>query len=172
MEDLVNDLLTLSRAEFVQDPLTREEIPIPAFLDRVASLHQPLVDRLGKTLTVQAEEASFRADLKNLTLAISNIVDNAIRHGVEKGEIRLAGRVENGATVLSVEDNGPGIPREHLPRIFERFYRVDKGRSREVGGTGLGLAIAKHIVESHGGTIRVESGMGTGTRFIIRIPAS
>jgi two-component system phosphate regulon sensor histidine kinase PhoR len=172
MEDLVNDLLTLSRAEFVRDPLAREEVPIPAFLDRVASLHQPSVDRLGKTLTVQAEEAHFRADLKNLTLAISNIVDNAVRHGVEKGHIRLAGRVENGATILTVEDDGPGIPKEHLPRIFERFYRVDKGRSREVGGTGLGLAIAKHIVESHGGTIRVESGMGTGTRFIIRIPAS
>jgi two-component system phosphate regulon sensor histidine kinase PhoR len=172
MEDLVNDLLTLSRAEFVQDPLAREEISIPAFLDRVASLHQPSVDRLDKTLTVQAAEANFRADLKNLTLAISNIVDNAIRHGVEKGKIWLAGRVENGATVLFVEDDGPGIPKEHLPRIFERFYRVDKGRSREVGGTGLGLAIARHIVESHGGTIRVESRMGTGTRFIIRIPAS
>lgn len=172
MEDLVNDLLTLSRAEFVQDPLAREEIPIPAFLDRVASLHQPSVDRLGKTLTVQAEEANFKADLKNLTLAISNIVDNAIRHGVADGQIRLTGRVENGTIVLSVEDDGPGIPKEHLPRIFERFYRVDKGRSREVGGTGLGLAIAKHIIESHGGTIRVESRMGTGTRFIIRIPAS
>ena len=172
MEDLVNDLLTLSRAEFVQDPLAREEIPIPAFLDRVASLHQPSVDRLGKTLIVQAEEANFKADLKNLTLAISNIVDNAIRHGVADGQIRLTGRVENGAIVLSVEDDGPGIPKEHLPRIFERFYRVDKGRSREVGGTGLGLAIAKHIIESHGGTIRVESRMGTGTRFIIRIPAS
>ncbi|MGB3398911.1 MAG: ATP-binding protein [Candidatus Deferrimicrobiaceae bacterium] len=172
MEELVNDLLTLSRAEFVQDPLAREEIPLPAFLDRVASLHKPSVDRLGKTLTVQAEEATFKADLKNLTLAISNLMDNAIRHGVEGGQIRLTGRGGNGAIVLSVEDDGPGIPKEHLPRIFERFYRVDKARSRELGGTGLGLAIAKHIIESHGGTIRVESTMGTGTRFIIRIPAS
>jgi two-component system, OmpR family, phosphate regulon sensor histidine kinase PhoR len=172
MEDLVNDLLTLSRAEFVQEPLAGEEIPLPVFLDRVASLHQPSVDRLGKTLAVEAEEATLVADLKNLTLAISNIVDNAIRHGVRGGKIRLTGRVGNGAIVLSVEDDGPGIPKEHLPRIFERFYRVDKGRSREVGGTGLGLAIAKHIIESHGGTIRVESTMGTGTRFIVRIPAS
>jgi len=172
MEELVNDLLALSRVESTQVSLVKEEISLPAFLDRVASLHQSSVDRLGKTLNVQAEEANCRVDLKNLTLAISNIVDNAIRHGVEKGEIRLAGRDENGAIVLSVEDDGPGIPKEHLPRIFERFYRVDKGRSRAIGGTGLGLAIAKHIVESHGGTIRVESGIGTGTRFIIRIPAS
>jgi two-component system phosphate regulon sensor histidine kinase PhoR len=172
MEELINDLLTLSRAESVPVTLTKEEIPLPALLDRVASLHKPSVDRQGKTLTVQAEEATLVADLKNLTLAISNLVDNAIRHGVEGGTIRLTGRGEDGAILLAVEDDGPGIPREHLPRIFERFYRVDKGRSREVGGTGLGLAIARHIVESHGGTIRVESRMGTGTRFIIRIPAS
>jgi signal transduction histidine kinase len=123
-------------------------------------------------MTVLAEEATLRADLKHLTLALSNLVDNAIRHGVEGGRIRLTGRGENGTIVLSVEDDGPGIPKEHLPRIFERFYRVDKARSREPGGTGLGLAIAKHIVESHGGTIRVESTTGKGTRFVIRIPAS
>lgn len=172
MEELISDLLTLSRAESVPVSLTKEAIPIPAFLERVASLHRPSVDRLGKTLTVQAEEGTLVADLKNLTLAVSNLVDNAIRHGVEGGKILLTGREVNGAIVLSVEDDGPGIPKEHLPRIFERFYRVDKGRSREVGGTGLGLAIARHIIESHGGTIRVESTMGTGTRFIARIPAS
>jgi two-component system phosphate regulon sensor histidine kinase PhoR len=170
MEELVNDLLTLSRAEFAQDSLAREEIPLPAFLERVASLHRPSLDRLGKTLTVQTEEATIKADLKNLTLAISNLVDNAIRHGVEGGRIRLAGRGENGAIVLSVEDDGPGISKEHLPRIFERFYRVDKARSRDLGGTGLGLAIVKHIIESHGGTIRVESRLGEGTKFLIRIP--
>jgi two-component system phosphate regulon sensor histidine kinase PhoR len=172
MEELISDLLKLSRAESAPVSLTKEAIPIPAFLEQVASLHQPSVDRLGKTLTVQAEEGTLVADLKNLTLAVSNFVDNAIRHGVEGGKIRLTGRSENGAIVFSVEDDGPGIPKEHLPRIFERFYRVDKGRSREVGGTGLGLAIAKHIIETHGGSIRAESGMGTGTRFIIRIPAS
>jgi len=172
MEELVNDLLTLSKAESVQDPLAKEEIPLSVLLDRVASLHRPSVDRLGKTLTVHAEEAAVKADLKNLTLAISNLVDNAIRHGVEGGRIRLTGRGENGEIVLCVEDDGPGIPREHLPRIFERFFRVDKARSRELGGTGLGLAIVKHIIESHGGTIRVESTLGKGSRFIIRIPSA
>ncbi len=75
-----------------------------------------------------------------------------------------------GMSVLIVENGGPTIPREHLPRIFERFYRVDKARSRYLGGTGLGLSIAKHIVESHGGTIRVESRMGEKPKFLIRIP--
>jgi two-component system phosphate regulon sensor histidine kinase PhoR len=98
-------------------------------------------------------------------------VDNAIRHGREHGRIRLRGSGREGAIRIEVEDDGPGIPREHLPRIFERFYRVDKGRSREIGGTGLGLSIAKHIVEAHGGSIRVESRMGEGTKFLIRIPA-
>ena len=170
MEDLVNDLLKLSRAEAVHLPLAKEEIPLSAILHEVASLYRPEVGPLGKTLTVRAEEATLRADRKSITLALSNLVDNAIRHGREEGHIRLTGKSEEGAILLAVEDDGPGIPREHLPRIFERFYRVDKARSRDLGGTGLGLAIAKHIVESHGGTIRVESRMGEGTKFLIRIP--
>ncbi|HEU5360242.1 MAG TPA: ATP-binding protein [Candidatus Deferrimicrobiaceae bacterium] len=170
MEQLVNDLLQLSRAESLHLPLGKEEIPLPVFLDRVASRHRPDADRLGKTLTVHAEDATLRADLRNLTLALSNLVDNAIKHGVEGGHIRLSGEGREGAILLAVEDDGPGIPREHLPRIFERFYRVDKARSRDLGGTGLGLSIAKHIVEAHGGSIRAESQVGKGTRFLVRIP--
>jgi two-component system phosphate regulon sensor histidine kinase PhoR len=171
MEELVNDLLRLSRAESLHVPPATEDVPLPVFLDRVASLHRPAAERLGKTLTVQAEDAVLRADLRSLTLAVSNLVDNAIRHGVERGHIRLRGGSGEGAIRIEVEDDGPGIPREHLPRIFERFYRVDKGRSRDLGGTGLGLSIAKHIVEAHGGSIRVESRLGEGTTFRIRIPA-
>lgn len=171
MEELVNDLLQLSRAESLHAPPAREEISLSAFLDRVASLHRTAAERLGKTLTIQAEDAAVRADLRSLTLAVSNLVDNAIRHGVERGRIRLGGYAEEGAVRIEVKDDGPGIPREHLPRIFERFYRVDKARSRDLGGTGLGLSIAKHIVEAHGGSIRVESRLGEGTTFRIRIPA-
>ncbi len=109
--------------------------------------------------------------MRKLTLAVSNLLDNAVKYGKERGRILLSGRISEGSCVLEVADDGPGIPPEHLPRIFERFYRVDKGRSRDLGGTGLGLSIAKHIVESHGGTIRAESRLGVGTRFRIRIPA-
>ncbi len=170
MEELVSDLLELSRAESAHVALVKEEIPLPVFLEQVASILLPETDRLGKTVTVQSEEATLRVDIKSMRLALSNLLDNAIRHGRDKGHIRLTGKSEDGAILLAVEDDGPGIPREHLPRIFERFYRVDKARSRDLGGTGLGLAIARHIVESHGGTIRVESRMGEGTTFLIRIP--
>lgn len=172
MERLVDDLLELSRAESGAVPLMREETSLSAFLSRVADPHRSAAKQAGKTLEIEAGDGAFRADLRKLALALSNLVDNALKYGKKEGRVALSGRIEGDACLLEVADDGPGIPPEHLPRIFERFYRVDKGRSRELGGTGLGLSIAKHIVESHGGTIRVESRIGVGTRFILRFPAS
>jgi signal transduction histidine kinase len=169
MERLIDDLLELSRAESGQ-ALTIEKVRLPAFLDRVAALHRPEAERRGKTLFVESDDVPFRADPGKLALVLSNLVDNAIKYGIDEGHITLRGRSADGGTVLEVADDGPGIAPEHLPRIFERFYRIDRGRSRELGGTGLGLSIAKHIVESHGGTIRAESRLGIGTRFIVRLP--
>lgn len=171
MERLIDDLLELSRAESGAVPLEIEETSISAFLSRVADPHRPEADRAGKALDIEAGDGAFRADLGKLALAVSNLVDNAMKYGREGGRVTLSGRIDRDACLLEVADDGPGIPPEHLPRIFERFYRVDKGRSRELGGTGLGLSIAKHIVESHGGTIRVESRPGVGTRFMLRLPA-
>jgi two-component system, OmpR family, phosphate regulon sensor histidine kinase PhoR len=170
MERLIDDLLDLSRAESGAVPLEKEETSLPAFLSRVANLHRPEADRMGKILDVAESEGRVRADLRKLALALSNLVDNALKYGKEGGRVTLSGRLDGESCILEVADDGPGISPEHLPRIFERFYRVDKGRSRELGGTGLGLSIAKHIVESHGGTLRVESRIGVGTRFTIRIP--
>ena len=171
MERLIDDLLELSRAESGAVPLEKEETSLSSFLSRVADQHRPSAEQAGKTLEVEAGDGAFRADLRKLALALSNLVDNALKYGKEGGRVTLSGRIEGDACLLEVADDGPGISPEHLPRIFERFYRVDKGRSRELGGTGLGLSITKHIVESHGGTIRVESRLGVGTRFTIRIPA-
>ncbi len=171
MERLIDDLLELSRAESGTAPVDREESPIAAFLARVAEIHRPEAERTGKTVCVDAGDGTVRADLRKLTLALSNLVDNALKYGKEGGRVTLSGRIDGDACLLEVADDGPGISLEHLPRIFERFYRVDKGRSREMGGTGLGLSIAKHIVESHGGILRVESRIGVGTRFTIRLPA-
>jgi two-component system phosphate regulon sensor histidine kinase PhoR len=170
MERLIDDLLDLSRAESGASPLEKEETPLSAFLSRVADPHRPGADRMGKTIDVTASGGRIRADLRKLALALSNLVDNALKHGKEGGRVTLSGHIEGTDCLLEVTDDGPGISPDHLPRIFERFYRVDKGRSRELGGTGLGLSIAKHIVESHGGTLRVESRIGIGTRFTIRIP--
>jgi len=172
MERLIDDLLELSRAESGAVPLTEEETSLSAFLSRVADQHRTAAEQAGKTMIVEAGYGGFRADLRKLALALSNLVDNALKYGKEGGRVTLSGRIDGDACLLEVADDGPGISPEHLPRIFERFYRVDKGRSRELGGTGLGLSITKHIIESHGGTIRVESRIGVGTRFILRFPAS
>jgi two-component system, OmpR family, phosphate regulon sensor histidine kinase PhoR len=169
MERLIDDLLELSRAESGR-ALAVEEIRLPALLDRVAALHRPEAERRGKTLIVESDDVPFRADPGKLALVLSNLVENAIKYGIDEGCITLRGLSAEGGTVLEVADDGPGIAPEHIPRIFERFYRINKGRSRELGGTGLGLSIAKHVVESHGGTIRAESRLGVGTRFIVRLP--
>ena len=171
MERLIDDLLELSRAESGAVPLEKEETSLSAFLSRVADQHRSSAMQAGKTLQVEAGDGAFRADLRKLALALSNLVDNALKYGKERGRVTLSGRIEGDACLLEVADDGPGISPEHLPRIFERFYRIDKGRSREFGGTGLGLSITKHIVESHGGILRVESRIGVGTRFVLRIPA-
>ncbi len=170
MERLLDDLLELSRAESGSVPLGKEEIPLSVFLFRVADPHRPAAGRMGKVIDVTASEGTLRADVRKLALAVSNLVDNALKYGKAGGRVTLSGRMEGDACLLEVADDGPGISQDHLSRIFERFYRVDKGRSRDLGGTGLGLSIGKHIVESHGGTIRVESRIGVGTRFTIRIP--
>ena len=172
MERLIDDLLELSRAESGAAPLVKEEISLSSFLPRVADPFRSSAGLAGKTLEVEAGDGAFRADRRKLALALSNLVDNALKYGKERGHVTLSGRIEGDACLLEVVDDGPGISPEHLPRIFERFYRVDKGRSRELGGTGLGLSIAKHIVESHGGILRVESRLGVGTRFILRLPAA
>jgi two-component system phosphate regulon sensor histidine kinase PhoR len=107
-----------------------------------------------------------------LEQAVANLLDNAIKYS-DPGTSVEVGAEQSGATItIHVRDCGPGIGPEHLPRIFERFYRVDKARSREVGGTGLGLAIVKHIAQAHGGSVSVESTPGEGSLFALHIPAS
>jgi signal transduction histidine kinase len=100
-----------------------------------------------------------------------NLIENAIKYTPEKGYIRVSAALEEGSVKAVIEDNGIGISPEDLPRIFERFYRADKARSREMGGTGLGLSIVKHCVELHGGSAGVESGLGKGSKFFFKIPA-
>src|SRR5512140_1156205 len=170
MERLIDDLLELSRAESADVPLESEEVSLRSFLSRVAEFHHLPAEQAGKILEVVAGEGTLRADVRKLSLAVSNLIDNAIKYGKEGGRVTVSGKIEGSGCTLEVKDDGPGIPPEGLPRIFERFYRVDKGRSRELGGTGLGLSIVKQIVESHEGTLQVESRLGVGTRFTIRIP--
>jgi len=133
---------------------------------------RPLAEAKKQNLRVEPLEGlpTLRADSQKLHQVMINLLNNAISYTPEGGSITVeAGQVPEGVEV-SVSDNGIGIPPDDLPRIFERFYRVDKGRSRELGGTGLGLSIVKHIVEAHNGHVRVESKPGKGSRFTFFLP--
>ncbi len=113
-----------------------------------------------------------RGSARDLSLLVRNLLDNAIRNTRPGGRVDVEVRADRGEVVLVVADTGVGIPTRDLDRIFERFYRVDRARSRETGGTRLGLSIVRHVIENHGGRIRVESELGRGTRFEVRLPAA
>jgi two-component system phosphate regulon sensor histidine kinase PhoR len=116
--------------------------------------------------------AAVLADREAIHQVFSNLIDNALKYGASGGRIVLGARTVPRAVEFSVRDFGAGIASEHLPRLFERFYRVDKARSRESGGTGLGLAIAKHIMLAHGGSIRAESELAHGAIFLFTLPSA
>ena len=124
---------------------------------------------IALTVDLASDALEVPADPTALRQVLGNLVDNAVRHTVT-GRVTLFSRVHARGVEVGVRDTGVGIAPEHLPRIFERFYRVDPGRSREEGGTGLGLAIVKHLVEAHGGRVRAESTPGVGTTIVALIP--
>jgi two-component system phosphate regulon sensor histidine kinase PhoR len=113
---------------------------------------------------------AINADRRALEQILSNLIDNAIKYASAGAAVTLAARELDGEVVVSVADTGPGIAAKHLPRLFERFYRVDRGRSRDVGGTGLGLSIVKHLTEALGGHVMVESHPGVGSTFTVHLP--
>jgi two-component system, OmpR family, sensor kinase len=124
----------------------------------------------GIALEGELEPAWVRGDPDRLRQVILNLVTNGIQHNREGGKVRVSCRVENGHSVLAVSDTGPGISPEHLPHLFERFYRVDMARAGRSDGAGLGLAICKAIIEAHGGRMEVESQPGSGATFSLRLP--
>jgi two-component system phosphate regulon sensor histidine kinase PhoR len=171
---LVEGLLTLSDLEArPPEQAVRERVEVQAIADHVrATLRERATQRDAAVDVDVAADVVSRGDPVAVEQVIENLVDNAIKYGKEAcGQVRVTGRRRGDRVTLEVADDGPGIAEEHLPRLFERFYRVDAGRSRERGGTGLGLAIVKHLVESMGGTVEVDSEVGRGTTFRIDWPA-
>ena len=181
MQTLVEDLLTLSRLE--GSPLPGfEPIPLAVFWNHLQEEAQALDEALSLAQG-GLHQVTFadHSDLQDLLLgqkteiqsAMSNLVANAIRYTPAGGGIEVSWAInETGDGVFAVCDSGPGIAPEHLPRLSERFYRVDRSRSRESGGTGLGLAITKHVAQRHGGALRIESQLGLGSTFMLVLPAS
>ena len=172
MSRLTEDLLTLARVESGEQRFDFQPVmPAELLQEAVQSFRE---DARAHEMEVQIENTAqvpVRADREAIHQVFSNLIDNAAKYGASGGKIILGASPARGGVEFYVQDFGPGIPSEHLPRLFERFYRVDKARSRESGGTGLGLAIAKHIVLAHEGTIRAESELNHGARFVFTLPA-
>jgi two-component system phosphate regulon sensor histidine kinase PhoR len=169
--NIVNDLLTLSQLEQMEKTQLAEKVDLKEVLANAVKIFEQAIKKKGLSLTIGVEKdlPQFYGDYFRLEQVFINLIDNAVKY-TEKGGITVTARRDNGNAVIEVSDTGSGIPAEHLPRIFERFYTVDKSRSRKLGGTGLGLAIVKHIVMLHGGTVSVESKPGEVTRFTVNIP--
>jgi two-component system, OmpR family, sensor histidine kinase ResE len=172
MGRLVNELLDLARMEAGHILLTVESIEIEPYLNRVIGKFHGLAKEKGIDLLVDIDtnEPVFRFDPDRIEQVLTNLIDNAIRHVPESAAIMISSRMDDRGLYLEVNDQGPGIPEEDLPFLFERFYKADKSRTRGVSGTGLGLAIAKNIIEAHRGIISVKSKLGQGTTFSFFIP--
>lgn len=171
---LVTELRELSQAEAHQLPLQQRTVDLNQLLLSVVDTFQSTIRQLGITLEVEeaSEPISIQADFGRLQQVLNNLVQNAIRHTPSGGKVKLSLSAESQQVSIRIQDTGEGIAPEHLPHVFDRFYRADRSRSRETGGTGLGLAIAKAIVELHKGTISVASPgtAGQGTTFTIQLP--
>jgi len=173
MATLSEDLLTLARVESGEVAFRFRAVAPAEMLEDVAKSFREIARSQRVELVVEAPtERSVEADTDAVHQVLANLIDNALKYASSGGKITLGARDAGAAVEFYVSDFGPGIASEHLPRLFERFYRVDKARSRESGGTGLGLAIAKHIVRAHGGAIRAESALGHGSTFLFTLPAA
>ncbi|MEX1275583.1 MAG: ATP-binding protein [Bacteroidota bacterium] len=167
LDTLLMDLIEISRIESGEMKMSFRYFNVAGLLQQLAADVADEVRKKRQSIVVQvpAPEMMVFGDKDRLRQAISNLIDNAIKYSPEGSTIQLEAMERDSLVSVRVSDTGPGIEAEHLPRIFERFYRVDKNRSREVGGTGLGLAIVKHIIEAHGSRIVVSSEVGKGTIF-------
>jgi len=174
MSRMINDLLDLERMESGEARFEFKETDLCKVVNYVLSIVEPLASEHGVKVDIQCEPVSIWADQDRMVQMILNLVDNAIKYTSLKeiGDKRVKVRVtrEGKHAIIEVSDTGPGIPKEALPRLFDRFYRVDKGRSRRMGGSGLGLSIVKSIVDRHGGEISVSSEVGVGTTFSVKLP--
>jgi two-component system phosphate regulon sensor histidine kinase PhoR len=177
---LIEDLLDLSSLESADEPgMDLLEAPIDSHVTRVSTRDvsartiahlEPRRAHKNHTIETAFNTEYVNADPRRVEQVLTNLIDNAIKYVPQGGKIRVQWQKSDHAVVLRVADNGPGIPPQYQTRLFERFFRIDKARSREMGGTGLGLAIVKHIMQKHGGSVRVESELGKGTEFICEFP--
>ena len=170
---LIQDLLTISALESEKIKLNLQPVELHALAAKVLTDLNAKAENKNVALVNDVPELTAHGDVNRLDQVLANLVDNAIKYGRAEGHVTVGGKKrDDGALEIFVRDDGPGIPAEALDRVFERFYRVDKARSRDQGGTGLGLSIVKHIVQAHGGEVRVESEVGQGSTFFFTLPVA
>jgi two-component system phosphate regulon sensor histidine kinase PhoR len=173
---LIDDLLTLSDLELGRTALRRGPVAVGSVIDDVLQILAEAAGRKGVRIAaeVAADVPSAQADGDRVRQVLINLIDNGIKYTPSGGRVTVRARrgsgPQAGMVEIAVEDSGVGVPAHDLPRLTERFFRVDKARSRELGGTGLGLAIVKHIVQAHGGSLRIESQLGHGTTVRLYVP--
>ena len=170
---LILDLLSLARIEAGEELFEFGAVCVQSVVAACVERHRPRAEAHGQTLAVDGsgpEGAAVWADKEAVEQILDNLLDNALKYTPEGGHIRVSWGEEDGQAWVRVADDGIGIPEADLPRIFERFYRVDKARSRQIGGTGLGLAIVKHLTQAMKGTVQASSRVGRGATFTVRLP--
>ena len=175
LEALLSDLLPLARMEAAQvQELKMQPIDLVGMIEQAVELVRSKAEKRGISIEVDlpGEPPQFEGDVDSMDQLISNLLDNAVKYNRERGSIRISLTTVDGHIVLVVADTGLGIPAESVPRVFERFYRVDKGRARDEGGTGLGLALVKHAALLHGGSVDLKSQLGAGSTFRVVLPTN
>jgi two-component system, OmpR family, phosphate regulon sensor histidine kinase PhoR len=172
MQRLVEDLLTLSKLESAQNPLREDFVDLPELARALVRDAQALSSGRHRFSLRLENEAGLKGSAEELRSALSNLISNAVRYTPESGEIEVSWSTRNGEPVFAVRDTGIGIESHHIPRLTERFYRVDRSRSRASGGTGLGLAIVKHVLSRHQARLDIESEPGKGSTFSVVFPAA
>lgn len=172
MRGLIESLLQLARLDSAETPVARTPFDLADVARGCLEFIRPLAEERGVTLQADLGAAPCRGDARQLDQVVSNLLDNALHHNREGGQVSVRTSQEATWSILTVTDTGAGIAEQHLPLIFERFYRADQARSGGGGRSGLGLAIAKAVVDAHGGTIQVSSRSGEGATFTVRLPAA
>ncbi|MBK3331825.1 GHKL domain-containing protein [Persephonella atlantica] len=172
MDSLINDLLILAKLESKEEKIQKKEVKLRGLINSIfEDLKDVAEEKDVKLINKVPTDSTVFVDEKKFVILMKNLIENAIKYNKKEGSVTVESTLKNSKSYISVIDTGIGIPKESLPLIFERFYRVDKSRSRNVGGTGLGLSIVKHIAEAHNGKVQVESKLGEGSKFTVILPS-
>ncbi len=170
MTNLINDILMISRLETKEVEVTLEEVRLFPLVKEVCESLEPLAQECQVKIIMNCRPLSINANSRQIRELLNNLITNAVKYNKPEGKVYVTVTAEGKDLVIIVEDTGVGIPDESKHRVFERFYRVDKGRSKKMGGTGLGLSIVKHVVNYNNGTIKLKSKVGEGSKFTVRLP--